>query len=285
MKVLRRFGSAAAGTSACCCFGLMLVVTATQALSGPRATAPARDVAAGVFEVREKPQRIRPFPVADVVADAELATILGNLEPRFDLTRISERLPVSLLVHATRLWGADVVFAGAPTPELDGKPLTGEYLVATLLSNVLYLKRSSMLGATLLAPSPYGIQAVTVLDSMSMSEETLPHQGQLLKVMADIGIRSSREVVAAHGHRGTLADVVRDDAARAFKDVELEFLVAGLSRYARPASPGPIASARPRPSTTSPAASCSNTEATGPAAGATSPTRWSCSCDPRSRST
>jgi hypothetical protein len=205
----------------------------------PGPVGPSADPEAERFEVRPVPLEIRPYTIPDLVTPAELAAVLATVEPRFDPSILAGRIPTPLLVHSARLWGASARFGDRGRPSDPAIAYSGEYLLSTLLDNRLYERRTSIFGTYLLARSTYGIQVVTAEDLAGETFETMTHMGQLSKVLADAGVPADRRAVTREGYAGTVADILRDDAARVRAGAELEFVTAGLSRYA--AGPRPWA--------------------------------------------
>jgi hypothetical protein len=218
---------AIASAIAACAVLVAMNAMAIARFAGHRA-APKVEPAAVKFRSLAEPIRIAPNAIPGLVSDEELDVVLRSVEPRFDPKILAGKIPVPLLVHASRLWGGDATF-----PDRAGIPaLRGEFLLENLLNNDSYRTYSSIFNTNLLVKSPYGTHVVTSEDLVDAAFETMTHLGQLTKVLADSAVPSGRPIVASGGSRGTVLGILQDDAARLRKGAELEFAVAGLCRYA-----------------------------------------------------
>ena len=204
--------------------------------SEPRATTA---TPAGVtrFEVREVPLAFTPAPLPDAVPGPRLRFALQSVRPYFEIARTANRVPVPHIIHALRLWGVesefpDLTFDLRVTPGFGGRRM-----LATLLEHDEFARLSSYKSPGMLYTSPYGIQVVCAADPMYGAIDTSSHLGKLGQVCGEVGVPSTHPVRTSDGATGTVADILRDDAARIVSGAEIDFVVCGLCRYAASGAP------------------------------------------------
>jgi hypothetical protein len=188
---------------------------------------------AATFMVLDEPRRIDPVPVPGIITRQELDRVLTVVRPSFSPRRMVNKVPLSLILHSLRLWGQEVEFPTDPEGLEPRWTLGSRRMIATLLDNQEFLKTSRVMSAGLLARSPHGIQVLSTANANFGALDTSTHFGKLLQVMAEIGMPSRQPVRTGDGYVATLREVAQDEAARVVAGSELDFVVCGLSRYAR----------------------------------------------------
>ncbi len=190
------------------------------------------------FHVLAQPTEIAPYPIkGSTVSEDELEAILASLRPYVDRSKTLGRMPLSIVVHACRLWGREARFPGVRNGRTVRTTLSGEEMCRTLLVHEEFTRNCEVRSPALLMKSAYGIRTLNTADGSFVAEETMTHFGKLAQVMAEVGMPTGVEVVTSEGYVGTLREIIQDDAARLASGVELEFAVAGLCRYARDGHP------------------------------------------------
>lgn len=186
------------------------------------------------FRPALRPMPVPPHPVSGVIEDDELHSVLTSVEPFFDRRLTLDAFPVHLVVHALRLWGTGVIpgrgRAVGGQEIVDG--LTGKEMVETLLSHEAFTKYSKVRAPGLLRRSTAGVEAIVGGDYSFSASQVVPHLGKLTHVAAEVGLASDQPITTLEGYRGTLSELIADDAIRCVAGVELEWLVSGISRYA-----------------------------------------------------
>lgn len=189
------------------------------------------------FHVRDTPVAIKPTPVADCVRRQEVSTILHGVPPVYPKTYALTVYPVGTILHALELWGTDVTFPDEVTSEFERKPLQPKQMLGALLTHKGFMETARVRGKALLRRSQFGIEVIGVSDGSFGANEAAAHFGNLVDVMATVGTPANTSSDTQDGYRGTLREIVQDDAARVVWGTELEWAASGLSRYAADNSP------------------------------------------------
>ena len=128
---------------------------------------------------REKALRVEPIPgLANTVTDEDLVTVLSGALPWWSPPTVPSAF------HELLLWRRNAVF----TKEMLGTELTGESLLATLLSDKLCRVNTVSNGGTYMLDSPFGIRPVLSGTEDAVSYRAEAHYGQLLKLLAEVDV-------------------------------------------------------------------------------------------------
>ncbi len=180
--------------------------------------------------VRPRPLPITIYPIEGWAPERrDLVVAADVLRPYFRRNKV----PVSLVYHAMRLWGPDVPFSPRDVPIEPSEGLTGEGLFLRCLTDQrTYEANSKFTLDRLLVPSPFGVQVVTSVVDVGWGQEWgSTHIGKYLQVMSDVEAPSDTPLMLAGDRPARLADVVQDEARRYHPTQELEWVTCGLARY------------------------------------------------------
>jgi hypothetical protein len=200
---------------------------------GWRYWSPASRAEVGAFgsplPVHDLPVPVTYYPLEQAVGtEADLAAAADTVRPYFGRNKV----PISLVYHALRVWGPRAPFGAEESHVLDGEGLCGDGLFLRILTNqAAYQAYSQFTLDRLLVPSPFGVQVVTAVDAGWGQEWGSTHVGKYLQVMADLGVPAATPLQLDGGRQASLTDVVWDEARRCHPAEEPEWLTCGLARY------------------------------------------------------
>lgn len=165
------------------------------------------------------------------------ARVIPNAVEEDDLiTALSGALPwwspptVPAAFHELKLWGRRATF----TKEVAGAARTGEWLVEALLSDALCQQRLFGEHGTYLLDSPFGIRVVLMGTEDSTRYRAQAHYGQLLKILGEVGVPSTKCVTTASGRNGAVEDILRDEIMHFADSGEVEFMATALAYWLPP---------------------------------------------------
>lgn len=189
------------------------------------------------FLVRDTPVAIKAIPVRDCIQREEVAAILRGVPAVYPKAYALTVYPIGTILHALELWGSDVTFPD-DMPQFFGQgPVQPKQMIDALLTHAGFVEMARIRSKTLLRHSEFGIEVIGVSDGSFGASETAAHFGNLVDVMASVGQPANVHVELHDGYRGTLREIIQDDAARVVWGAELEWAASGLSRYAACNSP------------------------------------------------
>jgi hypothetical protein len=181
------------------------------------------------LRVREQPLVIDFFPMKNPpLSDEECRRAVETIRPYFK----NNKVPIMCVYHALRVWGPDAPFGDDSVRFEPRQGLLGRGLFTNiLLDTATYRQYSAFTLDHLLTRSPYGIQVISTTDDGWGQEWGSTHIGKYIQVTGEMGIPASEAVRLDDGQPACVADIVRDEAMRLNKYVELEWVSIGLSLY------------------------------------------------------
>ena len=190
-----------------------------------RSSSPLSGTSLDSLGLRAAPLPVRAYPLAPADrAPSGLAAAVRAVDPGFG----GERVPVSLVYHALRVWGPDVPFGRGRVAA--GRPHDRLYF-RILTDNRVYQVFSRVSLNALLVRSDEGIRVVTTMDGGWGQTWGSTHVGKYIQVMADLETPASVAIVLSDTDAGELGDVIRDEALRYDYSLEPEWICCGLARY------------------------------------------------------
>lgn len=200
--------------------------TSVSVLPPVRVALIGRSIPLPKLAAREFPLQVHGVPgLSDCVHDYELAECLCASLPYWNPPTVPS------LLHELQLWGREAVF----DRDVVGIPRSGSSMVVTLLNDVACKAQTSSDGGHYLIDSPFGIHVVQVGTADAKGYRGEGHDGQLLKVLGEVGVPLSTLVTTETGRQGTIGDLLQDSIKRFFlESSDLEFMGIVLSLWLPP---------------------------------------------------
>lgn len=182
------------------------------------------------LEVRNTPVPLDRYPLPMRYRCSE--DDLGKLSEFLLPDAAMRRFPISWVYHALRLWGPRCSFPFLTAAHQGGSDDWGRVMLKFLTDDMSYASMCLENQYSLFVESKHGVKVRTVMDSGVESKWSSTHPGKYLQVMAELGVRSNEQIFVRGSRRShTIADIVRDDAARVHSYIESEWSAIGLARY------------------------------------------------------
>lgn len=185
-----------------------------------------------VFVVSEHPIRLTAYPIANLIPADDLKRIRRSLRPNLDTDQFAGTVPIPMVLHALRFSGGSTRFAAHSTDRgafVDAPD--GRRMVQCLLDHREFSRTARFAGDGLLTRSAYGVRVLTAFHGLGTNAELATHFGKVAQVLGEVGVPSHYQVRTMDNYSGTVADIVREDAASISPGVELEFVACAIARY------------------------------------------------------
>jgi hypothetical protein len=177
----------------------------------------------GLNAVRDRAIMIGPVRGAlGAISREEIREVLIKVEPRWRFPKIN------YVLHAMRLWGTAAKFGDDHfNPFSNGTP-SGERML-DLIRDCREAERAGVEPCMFLYRNRDGVEVQYEADGGGVA-----HRDQYLKVMGELGMRSSCPVYLLDGSQATLGDLVRYSLHKFEIEQELEFSAVAFARWLPP---------------------------------------------------